>query len=73
MHKKVQKHAKETEEAKYNSREKTQTKLAKEGGSEQVRVLKLMKIHSYLNVPPCIICTPCIIWFRHGTCRIFGL
>ena len=24
-------------------------------------------MHYYFNVPPCIICTPCIIWFRHGT------
>ena len=28
---------------------------------EQVRVLRLTKMHDYLNVPPCIICTPCII------------
>ena len=39
----------------------------------QVRVLRLTKMHDYLNVPPCIICTPCIIWFRHGTSGIFGL
>ena len=39
----------------------------------QVRVLRLMKLHDYLNVPPCIICTPCIIWFRHSTSGIFGL
>ena len=39
----------------------------------QVRVLKLTKMHDYSNVPPCIICTPCIIWFRHGTSGIFGL
>ena len=39
----------------------------------QVRVLRLMKMHGYLNVPPCIICTPCFIWFRHGTSGIFGL
>ena len=38
----------------------------------QVRVLRL-KMHDYLNVPLCIICTPCIIWFRHGTSGIFGL
>ena len=24
-------------------------------------------MHDYFNVPPCIICTPCIIWFGHGT------
>ena len=39
----------------------------------QVRVLRLTKMHDYLNVPPYIICTPCIIWFRHGTSRIFRL
>ena len=39
----------------------------------QVRVLRLTKMHDYLNVPPCIICTPCIIWFRHSTRGIFGL
>ena len=38
----------------------------------QVRVLRLMKLHDYLNVPPCIICTTCIIWFR-GISGIFGL
>ena len=38
----------------------------------QVRVLRLTKMHDYLNVPPCIICTPCIIWFRHGSSVIFG-
>ena len=40
---------------------------------QQVRVLRLMKLHDYLNVRPCIICTPSIIWFRHGTSGIFGL
>ena len=30
-------------------------------------------MHDYFNVPPCIICTPCIIWFRHGTSGIFEL
>ena len=39
----------------------------------QVRVLRLAKMHDYLNVPPCIICTPCIIWFWHCTSQIFGL
>ena len=38
-----------------------------------VRLLRLMKMHSYVNVSPGIICTPCIIWFRHGTSGIFGL
>ena len=38
----------------------------------QVRVLRLMKMHDYLNFPPCIICTLCIIWFRYGT-GIVGL
>ena len=38
----------------------------------QVRVLRLAKMHDYPNVPPCIICTPCIIWFRHGSSGIFG-
>ena len=32
-----------------------------------------MKMHDYLNVPPCIICTPCIIWFRNGYSGIFRL
>ena len=31
-----------------------------------VRVLRLTKMHDYLNIPPCIICTPCIIWFRQS-------
>ena len=39
----------------------------------QVRVLKLTKMHVYFNVPPCIICTPCIICSRRGTSGIFGL
>ena len=39
----------------------------------QVRVLRLMKMHEFFNVPPCIIWTPCIIWFRHGTSGIFEL
>ena len=39
----------------------------------QVRVLRLEKMHDYFNVPPYIICTPCITWFRHSTSRIFGL
>ena len=39
----------------------------------QVTVLRLMKLHDYFNVPPCIICTPCIIWFRLCTSGIFGL
>ena len=38
-----------------------------------VRVLRLMKMHDYLDVPPCVICTPCNIWYRHGTSGIFGL
>ena len=33
----------------------------------QVRVLRLTKMHDNFNVPPCIICTPCIIWFMYGT------
>ena len=37
------------------------------------RVLRLTKMHDYFNVPPCIICTPCIIWFRHSTSGIFRL
>ena len=37
------------------------------------RVLRLTKMHDYFNVPPCLICTPCIIWFRHSTSGIFGL
>ena len=39
----------------------------------QVRALKLTKMYDFFHVPPCIICTPCIIWFRHGTSGIFGL
>ena len=39
----------------------------------RVRVFRLTKVHHYFNIPPCIICTPCIIWFRHGTSGIFGL
>ena len=39
----------------------------------QVRVLRLMKMHDDLNVPPCIIWTPRIIWFRNGYSRIFRL
>ena len=32
-----------------------------------------MKMHDYLNVTPCMICTPCIIWFRNGYSGIFRL
>ena len=39
----------------------------------QVRVLNLTKMHNYFNVPPCIICTPCIIWFSQGSNEIFWL
>ena len=39
----------------------------------QVRVLRLTKMHDYLNVPPCIIYTPYLIWFRHGSSGIFGM
>ena len=39
----------------------------------QVGVLRLMKMHDYLNVPPYIICTPCIIWFMNGYGGIFRL
>ena len=38
----------------------------------QVRVWKLTKMHDYFNIPPCIICTPCIICFRRDTSGIFG-
>ena len=39
----------------------------------QVRVLRLTKLHDCFNVPHFIICTPCIIWFRHCISGIFGL
>ena len=39
----------------------------------QVRVWKLTKMHDYFIVPPCIICTPCIICFRRDTSGIFWL
>ena len=39
----------------------------------QVGVLRLMKMHDYLNVPTCIINTPCIIWFMNGYGGIFRL
>ena len=30
-------------------------------------------MHDYSNVPRCIICTPCIIWFSHGTVPVESL
>ena len=38
-----------------------------------VMELRLTEMHDYLNVPPCIICTTCIIWLKHGTCVIYRL